>query len=330
MNSFGKRRRLAHASDSISMMVREEHSVARPDGAPLSGTLTMPAMEAPLPAIVGVHGAGHGTRENDLYRHMQRLLAQHGIATLFFDRRGEGASTGDTQDAGFEVLAEDVSAWVRELRADSRLLADRIGLWCISQGGWIAALAAARDPAIACVVAVSPSGVTAAEQMNYATACLLREAAYPEAVVARALAIRAEIDAYFRGHTSLEAARAAFEAARHEPWFELAWLPEPTDPPHRWRLQMDFDIRPVLAQVRCPLLLIYGEWDRWVPIEASLDSWRSALHHGDDLAVVRIDGAGHQPTLAADRRDWNELGPIAPQYDHAVTTWLSSSLARVP
>ncbi len=66
------------------------------------------------PAVVGVDGSGGGTRKARGLQHLQSLLPQHGIATLTFDRRGEGGSTGAPQ-AAFEELGRDVNAWVHRL-----------------------------------------------------------------------------------------------------------------------------------------------------------------------------------------------------------------------
>lgn len=85
---------------------------------------------------------------------------------------------------------------------------------------------------------------------------------------------------------------------------------------------MDFDIRPTLSRLRLPVLLIFGESDRWVPIDASLDRWRTALGPDADLTVARIAGTGHHLTLPVDPRDLSEAGPIAPQYERTLVSWL--------
>ena len=59
-------------------------------------------------------------------------------------------------NASFDDLALDVDACVRYLRGHPQVDAEKIGLWCFSQGGWIAALAAANDWQIAFLIAVSP------------------------------------------------------------------------------------------------------------------------------------------------------------------------------
>ena len=87
--------------------------------------------------------------------------------------------------------------------------------------------------------------------------------------------------------------------------------------------EWDLDITPALAQLRIPVLLVHGETDRWVPIEPSIEVWRTAVdQESARLSVVRLAGCGHFPTLAADPADPDEAGPIAPAYEQTLTEWL--------
>jgi pimeloyl-ACP methyl ester carboxylesterase len=83
---------------------------------------------------------------------------------------------------------------------------------------------------------------------------------------------------------------------------------------------MDFDPEPVFAQVRCPVLLFYGEADEWTPIEPSIEAWRRSTA---DVEVVRLAGADHTPTLGGGLED-----PISPQYERELAGWLDRLLAR--
>lgn len=77
---------------------------------------------------------------------------------------------------------------------------------------------------------------------------------------------------------------------------------------------MDFDPAPVLARVRCPVLLFYGEEDEWTPVEPSLAAWERS---GADVTVVRLPGTDHAPTLG---------GAISPDYTAALATWVEQRL----
>src|SRR5262249_4048650 len=121
----------------------EEEVVFASGDVRLAGTLTLPLGPGPHPALVFVHGSGPQRRGAETVEAAR--FAQHGIASLAFDKRGTGESTGDWQQSDFDDLADDVLAGVRLLRRDRRIRADKVGLWGISQAGWVMALAAARS-----------------------------------------------------------------------------------------------------------------------------------------------------------------------------------------
>jgi len=255
-------------------------------------------------AVVALHGAGAGTRDYFLYEHLHRILPPAGIGVVTFDRRGEGESTGDVSRGRFDVQARDALAVL------DAVAVGHVGLWGVSQGGWIAPLAAARSDRVAFVIGVASTGVTPSEQMMYATAQQLRLAGYGEQVVARALDLRRRFEESVHDRpVDEDALKADLLAALDEPWFEQLWLP-PTllDEEGRrlWIEEMDFDPRPIFAEVRVPALLFFGGRDSWTPVEPSVEAWRAAglLIQGPvqaltspvlGLAIVaiRLESKGH-------------------------------------
>lgn len=113
-----------------------------------AATLTLPPGASPFPAAVMVHGSGQRTR--DEFDVFTAYLALHGIAVLADDKRGVGESGGTFPGdaAGFDVLARDAQAEVRYLATLPQIDRTRIGLFGDSQAGWIAPLAAAREPLV--------------------------------------------------------------------------------------------------------------------------------------------------------------------------------------
>src|SRR4029079_16813371 len=70
-------------------------------------------------ARVALHGAGEGTRDSPLLRHLHELLPPHGIGVVTFDRRGEGESTGHATRGRFDLQADDAPAVPRALDAQT-------------------------------------------------------------------------------------------------------------------------------------------------------------------------------------------------------------------
>ncbi len=200
--------------------------------------------------------------------------------------------------------------------------AQRVGLWGISQGGWIGPLAAAASDEVAFLVLIASTGVTPAEQMMYAVEKQLRLAGYGDDVVARALDLRRRFEdwVHTRAPEPDEPLAAELWAGIDEPWWGQVWLP-PTlldeEGLRLWVEEMDFDPRPVFAQVRVPTLLFYGEADSWTPVESSVEAWRTA--RGDEVEIVVIPEAEHDLTLPG--------GSLAPEYTSKLVEWVANQAA---
>ncbi len=136
----------------------------------LSGTLTLPPGGGKHPAAVFV--AGSGPTQRAYLPELQAHLVRHGIAVLVYDKRGIGQSggsyTGESPTASsIDTLARDAEAATRFLAAQPEVDRSRVGLEGHSQAGWIAPLAAAREPAIRFMLLYSGPAVTADENDTY-------------------------------------------------------------------------------------------------------------------------------------------------------------------
>jgi len=135
----------------------------------LSGTLLIPAEGSITGGAVIIHGSGDSHRDNLWYFIVADRLAKTGLVTLLPDKRGSGKSKGEWQVAGFGDFAGDAIAGVNVVRATAAIAGSRVGLVGISQGGWIAPLAADMDQSIAYVVNLSGAMVTPSEQLVHET-----------------------------------------------------------------------------------------------------------------------------------------------------------------
>ena len=253
-------------------------------------------------ALVALHGASHGTRDSPLFRHLHETLPPHGIGVATFDRRGEGGSEGEPTRGRFEAQARDA------LTVAAALDADRVGLWGLSQGAWVAPLAATLSADVAFVITIAATGVTPAQQMRYANRRSLELAGYGPEVVKRAHNLRLELEAWVHD----DGPPPDLAGAVDEPWFPLTYLPSSTlgeEFKHAWIEEMDFDPRPVFAAVRVPVLAFYGELDSTSPVKPSVAAWPTPA------TVVVIPGAEHNLSLGD--------GTLAPLYEQTLVDWLS-------
>ena len=153
----------------------------------LYGILTVPAGEGPYPAIVLVSGAADtSTRLRDgvsarLHTDHARKMALRGFAVLRYDPPGVGRSEGEAGVESLDMRAEEALAALHYLQSRSDMQPDRVGLWGVSQGGWVIAMAAAAFPQdVAFIISVSGSGVSVAEQQVYSIEAQSRAAGMSE------------------------------------------------------------------------------------------------------------------------------------------------------
>jgi hypothetical protein len=276
----------------------------------------MPGRELTLPGgrvrggLVPLHPASDGSRRQFLFEHLVDTVVPRGLAVLRFDRR----SSPGGEDVPFAVQADDALEALDALR--SEVGGAPLGLWAWSQGAWAAALAASRSPDVAFLILLAACGVSPAVQMRYGTAEHLRRNGYgDDKALAELLELRAALEGAVRDGSRLDSSQAVVDRYADRPWFPLAHVPRTLDPAADWP-DMDFDPAPVLAAVRCPVLLFYGETDEWTPIEPSIAAWERA---GDgELTVVRLPGTGHAPTVGG----VHERAAVSPAYTQALVDWL--------
>jgi uncharacterized protein len=132
----------------------------------LAGTLTLPDGDGPFSAAVLVSGSGPSDRDEALpgvplkpFARLAIELAERGIATLRYDDRGVGQSTGDYLSATSFDFADDARAALEQLVASDRIDASHAGFIGHSEGGMIAPHATAGNQRAAFVVSLAGTAV---------------------------------------------------------------------------------------------------------------------------------------------------------------------------
>lgn len=107
-----------------------------------------------LPGVLLVHGSGGGNRWQEL-EDEARAFAEQGLVVLAPDKRSAGY-TKTRRD--YSQLADDALAAFEVLRKQPSV--GKAGLWGISEGGWVAPIAANRGTGIDFLVTVGGPGWT--------------------------------------------------------------------------------------------------------------------------------------------------------------------------
>lgn len=145
------------------------------EGVELSGTLTLPKNNGYATCVILISGSGPQDRNEELLGHrpFERIamyLQERGIACFRYDDRGVGKSTGNFSIATSEDFAIDAAAVFKKMKETSGINPAKIGFAGHSEGGMVAAMAAARSNGCAFVISLAGTGVSGAEvlsQQNY-------------------------------------------------------------------------------------------------------------------------------------------------------------------
>ena len=139
-------------------------------GHTLGGSFTKPtALTGRLPVVISITGSGAQDRDEHIglvpggyrpFRQLADTLGKRGIAMLRMDDRGFGASGGSFAAATSGDFANDIRAAIAYLRARPDVDPRKIFLTGHSEGGLVAPMVAADDPALAGIVLLAGPGRT--------------------------------------------------------------------------------------------------------------------------------------------------------------------------
>ncbi|HEX6627919.1 MAG TPA: alpha/beta hydrolase, partial [Gemmatimonadaceae bacterium] len=271
------------------------------DSMPLGGKLVLPSRKGPFPAAIFVTGSDPDTRE--AWQLEARALAEAGVASLLYDKRGVGESSGANHDlASWDDLAGDVKGAIAYLRSRPDLIdPNRIGLVGQSQGTWIIAKVAAQDPRIAFLVSISGSGISGAEQETYRTGALMKADGFSDAEVARARAFQRQKFRVAKTGLGWEALDSTMKKLRADStrWFPGYGTGAATRTLASLRmygvLQFNYDPTRDLQKIKAPVLVIMGERDRVFPPQIVVDRMGAALRAGGNTnwSARILPGVGH-------------------------------------
>jgi uncharacterized protein len=289
--------------------------VTADDGLCLAGTLTLPAGAGPHPAVLLLPGSGRLDRDGntarlrmDLGPALAAALAQHGIATLRYDRRGVGATPGDWRATGFTDNRRDAAAAVRALAGRPDIRTGAVGVAGHSEGA-VHAMSLGANAEVAAVVLLAGFACLGEDALRRQARMIVRDLPAFVRPVLRAFAGRqlARIKA-----TGTDVTRVAGMPVN------ARWMRE----------LLTHDSRVDLANIRVPVLAVTGGKDVQVD-PADLDEIRRLVP--GEAEVHRIADLTHllrrDPGPASVRSYRRQLRrPIDPGLLAQVSGWLARRL----
>ncbi len=338
--------RLAGAAFALTVCIAQAHaegvvnqqiSFTSNDGAVLAGTLTMPGgMVEKVPALVLLQGSGPTDRDGnqppvlrtDLLRQIAEGLAQKGIATLRYDKRGMHANAPglptDPKDYAayfdWHRFVDDAYAAYAFLRAQPSVDLHKTGIAGHSEGGTIALDLAARlqdkeKPAMLVLMATAgrPIDVIVREQLDRQLAALKP---------AQKRAFMAEND------RAVQAIRDTGQVPEKLPQALNGVYPSFSGP--FWQAQMKLDPAELARRYPGPVLLVQGAAD----IQISADRDATALDRAlqargsDDHTLILLPRTSHALKVLQDDKDMGFAGEIDPALIDRIAVWLLSKTVK--
>ena len=303
------------------------------DSLTLGGKIILPSAGERFPAVVFVTGSDPDTRDAWLYE--ASALAQRGIASLLYDKRGVGVSSGASHDlASWDDLAGDVEGALALLQSRPDVIdTSRIGLIGQSQGTWIITKVAARNPAVKFLVNISGSGISAAEQETYRTGALMKREGFSPEEIARAQAFQRAKFAVARTGLGWEALDSTMKRLRAD---SVRWFPQYGTGAAVSRLaslrlfgvlQFNYDPARDLRRIRVPTLVLMGERDVVFPPAVVIDRMRRYLGEAGNTRVTTriIPFASHGMLEIQTYQGLGFRGAISPRFLSAFTDWVVST-----
>ncbi len=290
---------------SISYNVEEVQCSNPAANGILAGTLTLPRLEKPSPAVLLIAGSGPIDRDETVFGHKPFwVLADHltkrGLAVLRVDKRGVGQSTGNYDVSTSEDFAADVLAGVEYLKTRKEVDAEQIGLIGHSEGGLIAPMVAAKSNDVAFIALMAAPSVTGEATLYAQETLISRAMGVSEKQISHQLDFQKHILSVIKNEPDLEKAEKLLREIVAK---QLANLPKEEQQASaaaleaqikrcnsKWlRYFLTYDPTTALKQVKIPVLVINGELDSQVPPKLNLPLIAETLNEAGNQNYKMIE-----------------------------------------
>lgn len=267
-----------------SYEIREERVTVTGGKQPLKGVLAWPKSgKGPYGLVVFVHGDGPADATGEtFYRPIWETFAKAGYASLSWNKPGVGGAPGDWLDQSMDDRAAETLAAVAWAKTQPGIDPERIGLWGVSQAGWVLPKVAVRHPQLRFVLVVSPA-INWLQQGRYNLIAELQDQKASPTKIQDELAQRDNRLALLRQGASFEQYKAAVG--------DVEGLT-----PQRWsfiKKNYTSDASKDLAAMRVPTLLILAGRDRNVDVADTEAGYRRLVRGPGQLEVKHYPGATH-------------------------------------
>jgi pimeloyl-ACP methyl ester carboxylesterase len=286
----------------------------------LKGTLVLPENHTQnTPVLLMVTGSGLQNRDEEIFEHkpfavIADALARQGIATLRYDDRGFGGSTGDLVNVTTEDLKNDALAGVELLRKQFK----RVGILGHSEGGTIGLMLAAEGK-VDFVVSLAGGVVSFEKTLLDQNRWTLQQAGYSQDVTDRYCTALESLFDELKAGGNPEPTNHGLPAELEQN-LQIAKAQSST-PYMRYFLGLDLTDR--LGKITCPVLALNGTKDRQVNSEENLNALLDGL--AGQKEIKAMEGLNHmfQHCNTGNPSEYKDIEEtFAPEALEIIVTWM--------
>jgi len=286
----------------------------------LKGTLVLPENHTQnTPVLLMVTGSGLQNRDEEIFEHkpfavIADALARQGIATLRYDDRGFGGSTGDLVNVTTEDLKNDALAGVELLRKQFK----RVGILGHSEGGTIGLMLAAEGK-VDFVVSLAGGVVSFEKTLLDQNRWTLQQAGYSQDVTDRYCTALESLFDELKAGGNPEPTNHGLPAELEQN-LQIAKAQSST-PYMRYFLGLDLTDR--LGKITCPVLALNGTKDRQVNSEENLNALQNGL--AGQKEIKAMEGLNHmfQHCNTGNPSEYKDIEEtFAPEALEIIVTWI--------
>ncbi|MDE6459699.1 MAG: alpha/beta fold hydrolase [Paramuribaculum sp.] len=307
------------------------------DSVSLSGTLTIPEnADKNTPVIIMITGSGLQNRDGELFEHkpfavIADFLARQGIASLRYDDRGFGKSTGDVLNATTADFADDARMALEWIQSAGRF--GKTGVLGHSEGGQIAYILGA-EKSVDYIISVAGPAIPGTQTIAYQNKNALLKSGVDEKTAADfAEAIEKGFN-YKITHPEKLSVSGSLIAELYPQYKQNAFTmrlaetlrqmleDKSTNP---WMMYfLAYNPKADMTNITVPALIIYGEKDKQVPPSLNLVPAREYLPSAKIICYPELNHL-MQHSETGDVEEYSTIEEtISPQVLSDIATFINS------
>ena len=296
------------------------------------GELRIPSGVGKYPLVIMVHGDGPAYRS--YFYTLKKCFLRAGYATMIWDKPGTGQSKGKfSRQHRLAERTDILCDAIKTAKSYPRLDSGRIGVWGISQAGYVIPLALQKTEGISFMILVGVAGQNGIEQTAFFVSQQIQCEGFSEeeAKEAAGLAVKVSSAKTYEEYVANGKILLAKYPIVKDLDYMAGILPE-----ERWKARaLDgeayFNPITIIERTKIPALVVLGEKDRNVNPFQSVEAYNKALSKAGNtnFRVELIAGADHNIILCEtgcqkerrqrSRKEWANYAPV---YLDLMEDWL--------